>query len=111
MEGTGSCPRFNWEARDLVGEWNSFKDHVSFMFKGPLKAKSEEEKCSYLMLWVGEKGRKIFSTWTLSDEQQKKLQNYYDGFKAYVQPKSNPIFARYKFHSKYRHQMKRVNSL
>ncbi|KAK7106746.1 hypothetical protein V1264_017967 [Littorina saxatilis] len=100
MEGTGSCPRFNWEARDLVGEWNSFKDHVSFMFKGPLKAKSEEEKCSYLMLWVGEKGRKIFSTWTLSDEQQKKLQNYYDGFKAYVQPKSNPIFARYKFHSK-----------
>jgi len=31
--------------------------------------------------------------------QQKVLQEYYDRFQAYVQPKSNPIFARYKLHS------------
>ena len=41
------------------------------MFKGPLRAKNEEERCCYLMLWVGEKGRKIFSTWDMTDAQQK----------------------------------------
>ena len=35
----------------------------------------------------------------MTDAQQKVLQEYYDRFQAYVQPKSNPIFARYKLHS------------
>ena len=72
------------------------------MFKGPLRAKNEEERCCYLMLWVSEKGRRIFSTWPwdMTDAQQKVLQEYYDRFQAYVQPKSNPIFARCKLHSK-----------
>ena len=85
-----------------MGEWKAFRQHVEFMFKGPLRAKNEEERCCYLMLWVGEKGRRIFSTWPwdMTDAQQKVLQEYYDRFQAYVQPKSNPIFARYKLHSK-----------
>ena len=33
------------------------------MFTGPLKGKSEEEKVSYLLLWVGDKGRDIRHTW------------------------------------------------
>ena len=36
----------------------------------------------------------------MTDAQQKVLQEYYDRFQAYVQPKSNPIFARYRLHSK-----------
>ncbi|KAJ8332643.1 hypothetical protein SKAU_G00424320 [Synaphobranchus kaupii] len=70
------------------------------MFSGPLHAKEEEEKCSYLLLWIGEKGRDIFNTWTLTADQRKVLTTYYDGFEAYVMPKANPIFARYKFHEK-----------
>ncbi len=65
-----------------------------------LKKKGEDEKCSYLLLWVGEKGRDIFNTWTLSADEAKILKSYYDRFTAYVEPKANVIFARYKFHEK-----------
>ena len=56
----GSNPVMNWEARDLPSAWKSFKTHVDFMFKGPLKDKSEEEQCAYLMIWVGQKGRELY---------------------------------------------------
>ena len=36
----------------------------------------------------------------MTDAEQKVRQNYCDRFQAYVQPKSNPVFARYKLHSK-----------
>ena len=66
MEGlAGTTPCMDWQAQDLEVAWKSFKQHVEFMFSGPLKAKSEEEKCSYLMIWVGEKGRNMFQTWNL----------------------------------------------
>ena len=70
------------------------------MFDGPLKKKDEEQKCAFLMLWVGEKGRSLFQTWKLSADQKKKLDNYYNGFEAYVKPTSNTIYNRYKFQSK-----------
>ena len=34
------------------------------MSEGPLNGKTEAQKISYLLLWVGEKGRDIFSTFT-----------------------------------------------
>lgn len=49
------------------------------------------------MLWVGDKGRDIYNTWKLTDEEKKKLATYYTKFKEYVEPKSNVVFARYKF--------------
>ena len=67
-----------------------------FAFGGPLKGKSEEPRCNYLMIWVGEKGR-VYNTWNLSSEESKKLTTYYEKFEAYVKPKSNNIFVRYKF--------------
>ena len=84
MDTASSNPKFNWDSADLVGEWKAFRQHVEFMFKDPLRAKNEEERCSYLMLWVGEKGRRIFSTWDMTEAQQKVLQEYYDRFQAYV---------------------------
>lgn len=67
------------------------------MFNGPLKEKSEEEKCNYLMIWVGEKGRDVYSTWHITNEEKKKLETYYTKFQAYFEPKSNKVFTRYKF--------------
>ena len=42
---TGSLPCMDWERQDLEQSWKSFKQHVQFMFDGPLKKKDEEEKC------------------------------------------------------------------
>ena len=102
MEGvtTANTPKMDWSSGDLPGAWRSFKQHCEFTFGGPLKGKTEEQRCNYLMIWVGDKGRDIYNTWTLADKAKKKLQTYYDKFEAYVKPKSNHVFARYKFHNK-----------
>ena len=97
-------PKFDWESTNLPEQWRKFKSHVELIFDGPLKEKSEEIKVNYLLLWIGDKGREIRETWTDLDGSgselataRKKLQTYYDRFQAHVQPKLNPIFARYKF--------------
>ncbi|CAC5365290.1 unnamed protein product [Mytilus coruscus] len=90
-------PCMNWGSGDLPGTWKAFKTHCEFMFQGPLKKKQGDEKCAYLMIWVGEKGRNVYSTWDMSAEDQKKLDKYYENFEAYVKPKSNQVFSSYKF--------------
>ena len=96
-EHTAKFPRMDWDAKDLPLAFKAFKKHCNFMFGGPLKAKSEEEKCNYLMFWTGEKGRNIYSTWALSEEDKKKLAIHYDKFENYCRPKSNKIYFRYIF--------------
>ena len=101
MEGftASSMPKMDWSSGDLPTAWKSSQQHCEFAFGGPLKGKSEEQRCNYLMLWVGEKGRDVFKTLNLSSEEPKKLTSYYEKFEAYVKPKSNNIFACYKFHN------------
>ena len=48
------------ESKDLNTSFRRFKEHAEFIFKGPLSGKSEEVRCNYLMLWVGDKGRHIY---------------------------------------------------
>ena len=57
MEGftASTMPKMDWSSGDLLTAWKSFQQHCEFAFGGPLKGKSEEERCNYLMLWVGEK--------------------------------------------------------
>ena len=93
----GALPVLDWESQDLPRAWKTFQTHVEFMFKGPLKSKSEEEKCNYLMIWVGNKGREVYSTWNLSADDKKDLEKLYYNFAEYVEPKANRVFARYKF--------------
>lgn len=93
-------PHMNWESSNLPDAWRKFRQHAELMFAGPLKKRGEDEKCSYLLLWIGEKGRDIFNTWALTTDEAKVLQTYYDKYEAYVMPKTNTIFARYKFHER-----------
>lgn len=49
------------------------------------------------MIWIGEIGRDVYSTWHITNEEKKKLETYYTKFQAYFEPKSNKVFTRYKF--------------
>ena len=90
-----------WDGDNPKENWRRFKQHVKLMFTGPLKSKTEQEKCSYLLIWVGQKGRDIYNTWSdISDDDRKKLETYYERFETHVSPKANPVFARFKFHSR-----------
>ena len=45
--------------------------------------------------------RDIYNTWSdISDDDRKKLETYYERFENHVSPKANPVFARFKFHSR-----------
>ena len=50
------------------------------------------------MIWVRDKGRVIYNTWELTADEAKKLETYYTRLETYVKPRSNKVFARYKFH-------------
>ena len=101
---SGTLPYMDWEKQDLEQSWKGFKQHVQFIFDGPLKKKDEEEKCAFLMLWVGEKGRRLFQTGNLTADQKKLLASYYKEFEIYVKPTSNTIYSRYKFQSRVQNQ-------
>ena len=82
----GSIPSLDWESNDLPREWNNFQTHAEFMFAGPLKNKSEEEKCSFLMLWVGNKGLDIYGTLGLTAEQKNLCQHCVQSSKTMLNP-------------------------
>ena len=71
----------NWDSSNLPDAWKKFRQHAELMLSGTLNEKSEEETCSYLLIWLGEKGRHIYNTWTyLTDKNQKKFKTYYVKF-------------------------------
>lgn len=65
--------------------------HVQLIFGGPFRDKDEMVKISYLLIRIGGKGRDVHNTWTLTNEKKKKLDMYYNRFKAYVQPTLTPV--------------------
>jgi hypothetical protein len=80
MEGIPP-PNINWDSTNLPDKWQKFEEHAKLIFNGPLLEKSEEQKVSYLLIWVGSRGREVRQTWgDISAEDQKKLETYYTRF-------------------------------
>jgi hypothetical protein len=64
MELCGILPtHINLDTTNLPEEWDRVQTHMELIFSGPLKKSP---------LWVGETGRKIYKTWTLTNEESKK---------------------------------------
>ena len=94
------CSVMQWEGDNLNENWRRFKQDVEVMFTGPLKSRTEQEKCSYLLNWVGQNGKDIYNTWSgISDDDRKKLGTYFERFENHVGRKANPLYARFKFQS------------
>ena len=86
-------PKMQRIGDNLRENWRHFKQHAELMFSGPLKSHSEAEKCNYLLIWSGQKGRDIFNTrQNLTQDDKKKLQTYHDRFEQHMSPKSSPVF-------------------
>ena len=72
------CPQMHWDSDNLKENWCRFKQHMEVMFSGPLKSRQEAEKCSYLVIWVGQKERDIYNMWTdITNEDKSKLKCSY----------------------------------
>lgn len=64
------------------------------MFKVQFEQKTKEEKYSFLLLWIGDKGWDKSNTWAMLENQAKLLRTYKDGFTVYLTPKVNPTFTK-----------------
>jgi hypothetical protein len=69
-------PQMNWEATNPLEAWKKFRQHVELIFGGPLAEKLEKQKIQYLLLWAGDKGRDVYNTWTLSEEEGKSVETH-----------------------------------
>ena len=102
-------PQMDWDTENLPEHWKRFRQHVKLMFNGPLAAKKEEEKCSYLLIWCGEKGWDIANTWSdVTEDDKKKLKTYFERIANHVEPKCNSVFPCYKFHKRVQPESKTV---
>ena len=88
-------PCMDWSSTDAPQALKKFKNLCELYFSGPLKDKSEEEQVSYLLIWSGEEGIELVSTWSLTAEK-KKLSTHWEKFKEYVAPRNNFRLACYK---------------
>lgn len=52
------------------------------------------------MIWIGDKGRDIYSTLNLSEKNSKKFSVIKEKFEDLVKPKSNRVYSRYRFLSR-----------
>ncbi|KAK2703622.1 hypothetical protein QYM36_017924 [Artemia franciscana] len=95
-------PSINWNAISLADEWNPFEQHAWLMLIGQPADKSEKAQCEYLLIWVGEKGRDIFSTFQLEQTEANKVEPFLNILKIMqaqrnTRPKKYTVLARYMF--------------
>ena len=93
------------------GQIRKFEEHWMLFEKTELKGKSEEEKCSYFLLCIGEKAREVHKTLAFSTPEtstntkgatvwKRTTQELKTAFKAYCNQRKNLTFERHKFNTR-----------
>ena len=82
-------PSMNWSSSDLPTAFKEFKQYCELIFTGPLAAKTNAQKLTYILLWVGQEGLKMYNTWDLSVEDKKKPNVIWEKFEKQLEPKTN----------------------
>ena len=92
-------PSMDWSNVNLIEALKKFHQYAELIFAEALRDKDPEVNCTYLLLWVNETGRKIYNILTLNNKLKKDVTEICNVFQTLLQPKSNPVFARYKFNN------------
>ena len=66
-------PRMNWQAVDLPTEFRSFRQYCELIFRGPFAAKWQGERVTYILLWVGQDGLRMYNTWELTEAEKQNV--------------------------------------
>ena len=82
-------PRMNWLAADLLTEFASFRQYCELIFRGPFADRAESVRVTYILLWVGQEGLRMYNTWDLSDSDSKTVNVICGRCKALIEPKAN----------------------
>ena len=88
-------PRMNWLAADSPTEFASFRQYCELILRGPFADKDEAARVTYILLWVGQEGLRMYNTWDLSDADSKKVDVIWGRFRALIEPKANFRLSRF----------------
>ena len=81
-------PRLDWSAAELPVEFANFRQYCDLIFGGPLADIAEPKKFTYVLLWVGKEGLRIYNTRELT-EAQRTVETLWERYTDILQPKSN----------------------
>ena len=82
-------PRMNWLASDLPTEFRSFQQYCELIFSGPFADKAQSQRITYILIWIGQEGQRMYNTWDLSDAEKGNVDVIWNKFAALIEPKSN----------------------
>lgn len=89
-------PKIDWTpGPDLAQGLKHFKQKCELLFDGPLKPRTDEQKCQYLLLWTGDYALDLYNTSNLTEQQQKSLDEYWKILDEDMKPQSNYILNRF----------------
>ena len=90
--------------------FRKFEEHWHLFEKTELKERTQEEKCSYFLLLIGEKGREVHKTLTFTTPEfetagetrtwKRTTAELITAFKEYCSPKKNITYERHKFNTR-----------
>ena len=89
-------PHIDWDSQDLYQEFSRSRNHVGFVFDGPLSKLKAEEKAGWLGTWIGPQGREIYKTLQWEEGEKADPVKVLDKLEAYVRPRTNKRIARHK---------------
>lgn len=62
----------NWQAgADITDEFARFKHYCQLIFTGPYSKKSDVQKSSYILIWIGHQGVDIYNSFMWANDNDK----------------------------------------
>ncbi|CAC5389962.1 unnamed protein product [Mytilus coruscus] len=89
-------PSLNWGAPDVFQEFQRFKQHVEFTFKGTLVKAEHADRADWLGLWIGQQGREVYKTFVWEENKQDDPDIILGKLETYIRPRTNKRVARFK---------------
>ena len=82
----------------IAERWRQWSQTIQLFIELSMKDKSEK-KCSIFSYTIGQTGRDVYNTMTLTDGERDKISTLFAKFEAYCKPKQNVTIERYRFNT------------
>ena len=83
----------------IAEKWRQWKETMQLYIELCMPKHSEKEKCSTFLYMIGQSGRDIHNTMTLTGGELDKNDVLFSKFEAYCKPKQNVTIERYRFNT------------